>query len=193
MKWNIGIVLCLAILLTLRYFVIENRFRSEGGQNRLKIQRLVIEDAIHNSKPTVVASNNDNKTEQIGEKRKKNGFQISLHSKRPFVQKRVKFQPFERIYIYLVFDHIKVGKHNLSTHWLSPQGKVAQRLFREFDLNEDTGSYGVYFWFELIRNGAFTRMFTGNEFSSKVYGVWRVITYLNGKKIDSREFTVTDG
>ena len=49
MKWNVGIVLCLVILLTLRYFVIESRFRSEGGQNRVKIKELVVENGVQNS------------------------------------------------------------------------------------------------------------------------------------------------
>lgn len=195
MKWNIGIVLCLVILLTLRYFIIENRFRSEGGQNQAKIKEQVAENVILNSSLADIApqKQNNQQEKQTGERKKESTFHASLHSKQPFVLPRAKFHPFERVYIYLVFNHIKTGKHSLSTHWLSPQGKVVRRLIREFDLNQDVRSYGVYFWFELIRNGAFTRMFTGNEFSSKVYGVWQVITFLDGKKIDTREFLVTDG
>jgi len=195
MKWNVGIVLCLVILLTLRYFVIESRFRSEGGQNRVKIKELVVENGVQNSNLAAITPKKQKNQQvgQAGERKKESTLHASLHSKQPFVMPRAKFHPFEKVYIYLVFDHIKAGKHSLSTHWLSPRGKVAQKLVREFNLTEDVQSYGVYFWFELIRNGAFTRMFTGNEFSSKVYGVWQVITFLDGKKIDTREFTVTDG
>ncbi len=193
-KWNSAIILVLAILLTVRYLFIESRFRSEGGQQQIRIQALVIEERKKTDQQRAAKTSTDTlKRKKSTGKNDDEWLQASLYHQLPFVKKKTSFHPFEKVYIYLVFNPLKAGSHNISTHWISPQGKLNKRLSRDLELKKDIQSYGIYFWLELIRNGAFTRMFTGNEFSGKVYGDWKIIVYLNDKEVATRTFTVKDG
>ena len=118
--------------------------------------------------------------------------QVSMNRSKPFVKEQDEFLPSDKIYISLVFPNLKAGKYHIVSHWKTPQGTIARKVVRNIDLKKDIQPYKVYFWFQLVENGFFTEMFTGAEYSRKVYGKWEVLFYLNDELIVTKDFILAD-
>ncbi len=211
MKWNITLVLVCGLLLTIRFLFIHEYFGSNGIKQQIKITPLIIKKGKleSDSKRTeLLTFDNLNLTKEEQEKRNLKGasdtrnpskigregenLHVSMYSRRPFENEKYEFAPSDKIYISLVFPNLKAGDHNIVTHWKTPWGMIARKIVRETTLENDVERFNVYFWFQLVENGLFTEMFTGDAYKKKVYGKWEVLFYLNNEQIGRKYFVVAD-
>ena len=215
MKWNIILVVFFVLLMGIRILINnEDSHGSEDNQEQIMITPIVIKKSIPENdrndreknpfesveKDKTIIENkksiesNYTKIEK-SEKRKeeqKGALQVSMHSSRPFVNEQSKFHPSDKIYVSLVFPTLKAGQYNIVTHWKAPWGIVARKIVRKIELYEDTKDYRVHFWFQLVENSALTKMFTGADYQSRVYGNWKVLLYVNEEHIVTKSFVMAD-
>jgi len=198
MKWNVAIVFFFFLLLAGHYFLVDERFGSGDGQVKIRILPLTVSDvALKEAHPDIVASREG--------RRKTTGVHpvpvlmdgdvqvhVSLHNSKAFIGERDVFSPADKIYLSLVFPHLKAGQYHLATRWKTPQGNFARKVSRDIQLQHDVEKYGAYFWLQLVENNSFTQLFTGEEYKKKVYGAWEVLLYCNGRLIATKPFTVLD-
>lgn len=209
MKWNIALVLFLASLLTIRYLLINDRFATEAGQQKIRIMPLIVKEEMPENTlftAELLSLDDNKKTNSKNEdhqklfgttvgKVKSNGgkecfLQVTMHDSKPFVTEKSLFLPSDRIYVSLVFPKLKAGKYNIVSHWQTPWGTIARKTVKKVNLSKDAEPYRAYFWFQLVENSMFTKLFTGDDYKKKVYGQWEVLFYLDEEKITSKPFIV---
>ena len=117
---------------------------------------------------------------------------ISMFNKKPFTKEQFTFIPSERIYLVIELENLPARKHWLSATWKTPNGKTASISNHELVLQEFTPWHRTFFWMELMKNGAFTEMFTGREYKADAYGKWEVVVTLNGTAIGKQHFEIRD-
>lgn len=117
---------------------------------------------------------------------------IGMYNQKPFNKKLSAFIPSNRIYVVLELQNLQAGKHTLSATWMIKNGKTVSISSHDIVLQHFTPWHRTYFWLELMKNGAFTEMFTGKEYKSDVFGRWEVQIALDGTNIAKQSFEIRD-
>lgn len=204
MKWNIALVLFCLLLVTIRYLIIQEHFRPSQADQQIKISKLSVKETrptgfvpkekgvevkvTDNNEVTVISPNND----VSNKKNDSINLQISMYGSKPFKKEKEEFLPSDKIYISLGFSHLEAGTYDIVTHWKTPKGTVARQIVRKVALKTNIDNYRVYFWFQLVENGLFTEMFTGERYKKEVYGQWEVLFFMNNEQIGKKKFMVAD-
>ena len=117
--------------------------------------------------------------------------ELRMYNKEPFTAESEvdDFFPSEKIFVTVTFPELPAGTYNLTANWLDPSLRKNSSTNHTFKLDKTSG-HRVKFWFELIKNGAFTEMFTGNEFKKSAYGTWQVEILMNSQPLQSKKFTI---
>ena len=213
MKWNIALVLFLALLLTIRFLIVSNRYGSDVDQQQIRITPISIKkekkgaDIFHTESPDIASDklvgtveNNGQDVESesalvrgVKENEEGNGrVRVSMYNSKPFDKEMDKFLPSDRIYVSGMFSSLKAGKYNVVTHWKTPKGDIARKIVRQLNLQKDVENYRVYFWFQLVEKGLFSNMLTGSKYKDKVYGQWQVLLYLNEEQVMIKNFVISE-
>jgi hypothetical protein len=116
---------------------------------------------------------------------------IQMYNKQPFVEEIYEFSPSEKIYATVTFPQLKPGKYNLTANWIDPARRKVNTASHTIDLDHPSG-HRVFFWLELMKNGAFTELFTGDEFKKSVYGTWEVEILMDSQPLQIRKFKIHD-
>ncbi len=117
---------------------------------------------------------------------------ISMSNQKTATQEQYIFIPSERIYLAIELQNLQAGKHSLSAFWKRHDGKTVSFSNHDIVLQQFTPWRRTYFWLELMKNGAFTEMFTGKEYKDDAFGKWEVQVTLDGTVIANQPFEIRD-
>lgn len=117
---------------------------------------------------------------------------IQMYNEQPFTKELSAFFPFERIYVVMTFPCLEAGEYPFSAHWIDPAGKTVNTANHTLSLKQPATQKRIFFWLELMKNGAFTEMFTGEEYRGNVHGSWQVEIYLDHNLLGSQTFQIHD-
>ncbi len=117
---------------------------------------------------------------------------ISMYNQKPFIDEQYAFIPSERIYLVIELQNLQAGKHYLSASWKIKNGRTVSISSHDIVLQEFRPLHRTYFWLELMKNGVFTEMFTGQEYKDDAFGKWEVQVTLDGTTIAKQHFEIRD-
>jgi len=116
--------------------------------------------------------------------------QSGLYKNTAFTEPVTVFTPYEKMYLLVELQQLQAGQYTLTTDWLTPWGELEHQSTYSFHLKKETGSWKLYSWLTLLKNGPVKRLLSGEDFKKEFYGTWSVRCYLNGTLIGKHGFDV---
>jgi hypothetical protein len=117
---------------------------------------------------------------------------IRMFHQEPFVEEKKKFFPFDTIYTVVDFADMQPGEYTVNIEWIQPNGKLVRNSSHPFLIEEEADFYRVFFWLKLHAAGPLSQLIGASEYTSDVYGQWKVRISCNGNPLSSAVFDVTD-
>ena len=119
-------------------------------------------------------------------------YDVRLFHDESFSKEQEKFFPFDTIYTVVDFSDMQPGDYTIDIDWIQPDGKLVRNSSHPFTLSEKMEAYRVFFWLKLHAKGPLGQLVSGDEYTSSVYGRWKVQVSFNGEQLSPTSFVVSD-
>jgi hypothetical protein len=118
--------------------------------------------------------------------------EVKLYHDEKFQEEQEKFIPADTIYFVIDFSELQKQTYALSIEWIRPDGLLVRNDSYDLTVSSEPANKRVYFWMQLHEKGPLSQMISGNEYSPKVFGDWKIRLYCDGEVLSTTEFTMTD-
>lgn len=118
--------------------------------------------------------------------------EVRLYHDDSFQEEQQKFIPSDTIYVVLDFSELKKKKYSLSIEWIRPDGMLVRNDSYDLTPENEPSQKRVYFWMQLHEKGPLSQMLSGNEYSPKIFGGWKIRLYCNGEVLSTTGFQIAD-
>jgi hypothetical protein len=95
------------------------------------------------------------------------------------------FSGWQKIYAYVKWLDLSVGKHEVEFYWMNPKGKIQDYYKQEFTPTESF--FNTWSWLQLYE---FTSVFVTDCVHNNVSGNWRVEIFLDKDYVTKQSFTI---